>query len=59
MSPPPRKAQGVPNAACPCQLRTHSALDRPLPRDVFCYGGDPEEAALRRATLRFFLDLPP
>ena len=24
---------------------------------MFAYGGDPEEAALRRATLRFFLDL--
>ncbi len=24
---------------------------------MFCHGGDPEEAALRRSTLRFFLDL--
>ena len=44
-------------AACLCQLQTEHAMDRPLLRDVFCYGGDPEEAALRRATLRFFLDL--
>ena len=44
-------------AACLCQLQTDDAPDRPLLRDVFCYGGDPEEAALRRSTLRFFLDL--
>jgi hypothetical protein len=44
-------------AACLCQLQTDDAPDRPLLRDVFCYGGDPEEAALRRDTLRFFLDL--
>jgi hypothetical protein len=44
-------------AACLCQLQTDSAPDRPLLRDVFCYGGDPEEAAQRRASLRFFLDL--
>jgi hypothetical protein len=44
-------------AGCLCQLQTDSAPDRPLLRDVFCYGGDPEEATLRRATLRFFLDL--
>jgi hypothetical protein len=44
-------------AACLCQLQTDSAPDRPLLRDVFCYGGDPEESAQRRASLRFFLDL--
>lgn len=44
-------------AGCLCQLQTGDAPDRPLLRDVFCYGGDPDEAALRRATLRFFLDL--
>jgi hypothetical protein len=44
-------------AACLCQLQTDSAPDRPLLRDVFCYGGDPEEAAQRRGSLRFFLDL--
>ena len=44
-------------AACLCQLQTDDAPDRPLLRDVFCHGGDPEEAALRRSTLRFFLDL--
>ena len=44
-------------AACLCQLQTDSAPDRPLLRDVFCYGGEPEEAAQRRASLRFFLDL--
>ena len=44
-------------AACLCQLQADSAPDRPLLRDVFCYGGDPEEAAQRRASLRFFLDL--
>ncbi len=44
-------------AGCLCQLQTDAAPDRPLLRDVFCYGGDPEEAALRRATLRFLLDL--
>ncbi len=44
-------------AACLCQLQTDHAPDRALLRDVFCHGGDPDEAALRRATLRFFLDL--
>ncbi len=28
-------------AACLCQLQADSAPDRPLLRDVFCYGGDP------------------
>src|ERR1700683_5400268 len=44
-------------AACLCQLQTDNAPDRPLLRDVFCRGGDPDEAARRRASLRFFLDL--
>jgi hypothetical protein len=44
-------------AACLCQLQTGQAPDWPLLRDVFCHGGGPDEAARRRATLRFFLDL--
>jgi hypothetical protein len=44
-------------AGCLCQLQTDQALDRPLLRDVFCYGGAPIEAARRRSSLRFFLDI--
>jgi hypothetical protein len=40
-----------------CQLQTDTAPDRPLLRDVFSYSGDLDNAARRRATLRFFLDL--
>jgi hypothetical protein len=45
-------------AACLCQLQTEAAPDRALLRDVFLhYGAGPDDAATRRATLRFFLDL--
>ena len=42
-------------AACLCQLQVDAAPDRPLLRDVFLHGG--KDAALRRATMRFLLDL--
>jgi hypothetical protein len=42
-------------AACLCQLQVEAAPDRPLLRDVFLHGGN--DAAQRRATMRFLLDL--
>lgn len=44
-------------AACLCQLQIGAAPDRPLLRDVFLHAGSTEDAAQRRATMRFFLDL--
>jgi hypothetical protein len=42
-------------AACLCQLQVAAAPDRPLLRDVFLHVG--ADAAQRRATMRFLLDL--
>lgn len=49
--------EGFVGRACLCQLRTETAPDRALLRDVFLYGGEPESAAAQRSTFRFLLDL--
>jgi hypothetical protein len=43
--------------ACLCQLQTDAAPDRELLRDVFLHSGPGDAATIRRATLRFLLDL--
>jgi len=43
--------------ACLCQLQTDAAPDRELLRDVFLHAGPDDAPTIRRATLRFLLDL--
>lgn len=44
-------------AACLCQLRTAPAPDRLLLQDVFLHAGGASDAAQRRDTMRFLLDM--
>jgi hypothetical protein len=54
---PERVVRDYIRAACLCQLQAESAPDRALLRDAYLHAGPEDSPEVRRATLRFVLDL--